>query len=128
MATLTEAQLKRAQRAHQDSVNLSISEVVKLLQDGLGTKLVAHLAKVSDPKAVADWANGSRPPRGAAEARLRTALQVFRLLQEADSSHVARAWFIGLNPQLEDEAPANALREDRLKDVLAAARAFAQAG
>jgi hypothetical protein len=125
MATLTEPQTKRA---HEDAVSLAINDVVKRLQQALGTKLVAYLAGVSDPKAVGDWAGGTRPPRRGAEERLRTALHVFRLLEEADSVHVARAWFIGLNPQLDDEAPASALREGRQRDVLRAARSFAQSG
>lgn len=125
MATLTDTQIKRA---HQDAVSFAIADVVKRLQGALGTKLVAYLAGVSDPKAVGDWADGSRPPRRGAEERLRTALNVFRLLEEADSVHVARSWFIGLNPQLDDEAPASALREGRQRDVIIAARAFAQTG
>ena len=125
MATLTEPQTRRA---YEDAVTLAITEVVKRLQDALGTKLVAYLASVSDPKAVGDWARGTRPPRRGAEERLRTALHAYRLLEEADSVHVARAWFIGLNPQLDDEAPASALREGRQKDVLIAARSFAQTG
>lgn len=125
MATLTEPQINRA---YEDSVTLSVTDVVKRLHDALGAKLVAYLAGVTDPKAVADWAGGIRPPRRGAEERLRTALHVFRLLEEADSVHVARAWFIGLNPLLDDEAPASALREGRLRDVLVAARSFNQTG
>lgn len=39
-----------------------------------------------------------------------------------------RAWFVGRNPHLDDEAPATAISQDRLEDVIAAARSFAQAG
>jgi hypothetical protein len=41
-----------------------------------------------------------------------------------DSSRVVKAWFIGLNPQLDDESPAEAIREGRLKEAMNAARAF----
>jgi hypothetical protein len=45
-----------------------------------------------------------------------------------ESPYVARAWFIGLNPQLDDDAPADAIREDRLKEALSAARAYIAGG
>jgi hypothetical protein len=45
-----------------------------------------------------------------------------------DSPHVARAWFIGMNPQLDDEAPADVIREGRLREALVAAQAFVSGG
>lgn len=114
--------------AHETSVRLEIGGVVKQLQEILGTRLVGHLAGIKDPKSVNDWIDGARNPRDAAERRLRTALQVVEILQVSESEHVVRSWFIGQNPQLEDEAPATALAEGRFKDVLGAARAFARAG
>lgn len=117
----------QAGSAHRDSVALPLPEVVQVLREVLGTTLVAHIAG-SDVKAVAEWSTGSRAPQPAKDARLRAALQAVRLIQAVDSPHVVRAWFIGLNPQLSDEAPATALSQDQLKDVLVAARAFAEAG
>lgn len=118
----------RLRDAHETSVRLDIAGVVKQLQEILGGRLVSHLAGSKDPKAVTNWGEGTRAPRDAAERRLRTALQIVEILQASESEHVVRAWFIGQNPQLEDEAPATALAEDRFKDVLGAARAFAHTG
>lgn len=39
-----------------------------------------------------------------------------------------RAWFIGLNPQLDDVSPAEAIHDGRLKEAKAAARAFVAGG
>jgi len=39
-----------------------------------------------------------------------------------------RSWFIGMNPQLDDRAPAEVLREDDLREVLAAAQAYLAGG
>jgi hypothetical protein len=125
MPSLTEDKIKRA---HQTSIRLTLPASVQLLREILGSRLVAHLAASRDPRAVADWAEGTRAPRTATEARLRTALQIVEMLQAVESEHVVRAWFIGQNPQLDDDAPATAISEGRLKDVLAAARAFVQAG
>src|SRR3954468_10128476 len=102
-----------SQEAHRTTVESTMADIVSFLQEVLGQKLVAYIAGVSDPKAVARWANGTRTPRGASEERLRGAYQVFQMLNTEESSHTIRAWFIGLNPQLNDESPSSALREGR---------------
>ncbi|WP_423185123.1 hypothetical protein [Arthrobacter sp. NyZ413] len=54
------------------------------------------------------------------------------LLAERDSRAVVQAWFQGMNPQLEDLAPARLLHDgdtdEAARQVLAAARAFAATG
>jgi hypothetical protein len=45
-----------------------------------------------------------------------------------DSPRVVKAWFIGLSPQLDDESPAEAIREGPLKEAMNAARAFVAGG
>ena len=59
---------------------------------------------------------------------LASGAQFVPTLQGDESLHVVRAWLIGLNPQLDDEAPATAIREGRFKEVLTAARAFTAGG
>lgn len=114
--------------AHRTTVETSISEVAGFLQDVLGQKLVAHMAGVSDPKTVGRWARDDRAPRGEAESRLREAYRIFQLLLTQESPHTVRAWFVGLNPQLDDESPAEAISEGRTRDVLVAAKAFLAGG
>jgi hypothetical protein len=53
---------------------------------------------------------------------------VFQLLQEEESAHTIRAWFIGMNPQLNDKAPAMAIREGKTRDALVAAKSFVAGG
>jgi len=67
-----------------------------------------------------------RTPRDRTEQRLRDAFQIARLLTLADSAETARAWFIGMNPQLADRAPFAVLGEEpeAAPRVLAAAKAF----
>lgn len=119
---------RRPERAHRATVTMDIAEIATYLQETLGLRLTAHLADVKEPKTVTQWAKGVNAPRPAAEERLRTAYQVFHLLQQAESPHVVRAWFIGMNPQLDDDAPADAIRDGRFKDVLLAAKAFLAGG
>ncbi len=42
--------------------------------------------------------------------------------------HTVRAWFLGLNPQLDDHSPAQSIRDGDFRDVLVAARAFLAGG
>ena len=44
------------------------------------------------------------------------------MLLAYDSAQAVKAWFIGLNPQLGDVSPAEAIHDGRLKESLAAAR------
>lgn len=50
------------------------------------------------------------------------------MLKGDDADPTIRAWFMGMNPQLDDVSPAEALAEDRFREVLAAARAFLAGG
>ena len=48
----------RAQQAHRKTVQVSIQDIARFLQDSLGQKLTAHIAGVNDPKTVNAWING----------------------------------------------------------------------
>lgn len=120
------AQVVGEPRAHRAATSMEVSELVGYLQEVLGQRLIAYLAGVADEKAVGKWVRGERRPRS--EDRLRHAYYVFHLLQEHESPHTVRAWFVGLNPQLHDESPASAIREGRLKEVLVAAKAYLSGG
>ncbi len=58
----------------------------------------------------------------------RAAYEISQLLVRFDSLRVMKVWFMGLNPQLDDESPAEAIREGRLKEAMNAARAFVAGG
>lgn len=62
------------------------------------------------------------------EKNLRAAFQVFQLIQTVDAPHTVRAWFMGMNPQLDDVSPAEALADGDHRAVMAAARAFTTGG
>jgi len=119
-------------QAYETSVRSDVTELVGALRDLLGAKLVAYLGSVSETRAVRQWADGERKPPAEVVRRLRLAYQVAGLLAERDQPRVIQAWFQGMNPQLEDWAPARMIRESSPDDVgtrvLAAARAFAAVG
>lgn len=115
---------------HRQALDASIQEVAGRLQELLTRRLTAYVAGVESGKTVSRWANGEVTDIRDAdiEQRLRTAYQISLLLLGQDSPRTVRAWFIGLNPELGDVSPAEAIHEGRLKDALSAARAFMAGG
>jgi hypothetical protein len=111
------------QTIHARTARLGVPTIVSSLQDVLGQRLVAVIAGVSDAKAVGKWARGQRSPHPEADQRLRNAYQIVQLLLERESPDTVRAWFIGMNPDLDDHAPALVLGENPAH-VLQAARTF----
>jgi hypothetical protein len=118
----------RSVQAHKRAVTFDVADIAKFLQENLGQKLVAYLADIADAKTVGKWATHQQKPRPDAEDRLRAAFQIFHLLQNEESPHTVRAWFIGMNPQLDDTSPVQAIREGRLRDALVAAKAYVAGG
>jgi hypothetical protein len=117
------------EQAHRQAVVTSVGDVASFLQDLLGRRLVAYVAGVKDAKTVSRWASGEvGSVRQESEERVRTAYEVAQLLVQFDSPRIVKAWFIGLNPQLDDVSPAETIREGRLKEAKAAARAFVAGG
>lgn len=116
-------------RAYEISIRSDVAELVGQLRDLLGAQLVAYMGSVTETRAVRQWAEGTRKPPAEAIRRLRLAYQVAGLLTERDQPRVVQAWFQGMNPQLEDTAPARLIREGNPDEVgprvLDAAREFA---
>jgi hypothetical protein len=116
--------------AHKQAVSVPVNELAASLQQALSRRLTAYIAGVNDAKTVTRWANGevTEIRDHLVEQKLRVAFEIFLLLMNFEASQTVRSWFIGLNPQLDDVAPAEAIREGRLKDAIAAARAFTVGG
>jgi hypothetical protein len=117
----------RQTSAHARAVQGEVHDIVRELQGALGQALLSVIVR-KDGRSVARWVAGTTSPSHASEQVLRDTFQVFELITSADSPAVARAWFMGMNPQLDDLSPAEALADGRARDVIAAARAFINAG
>ncbi len=116
-------------KIYRESVSMPLNQIVGVLQEQLSRRLTAYIAGVKDTKTVARWASGDVVGiRLESERRLRTAYQITSLITQFDSPRTARAWFVGLNPQLNDVSPAEALHEGRLQESLSAARAYITGG
>lgn len=113
--------------AHAQTTRTPIAGMAAHLQQVFGQKLTAVILGITDPKAVGRYARGEQKPQGVVESRLRAAFQITALLQQAEPDEIVRAWFMGMNPQLDDEAPALVVRIDPAR-VLQAAREFLAGG
>jgi hypothetical protein len=126
------ASQKPGLRAHEDSVRFTTEKIVAELRDILGARLVAYIGHVSSTRPVAEWASGSRKPSRETIDRLRAAYFIAALLRESEEPATVQSWFQGMNPRLDDRAPALLLRDGVLNEVgpevTSAARAFAFAG
>lgn len=112
---------------HGLATRMALPNLVGSLLDVLGQRLTAVAAGVSDAKAVGKWSRGERSPHPDVEQRLRNTFQVVQLLLQHESAETVRAWFVGMNPYLGDQAPALVIGV-RPDEVLQAARAFVTHG
>lgn len=112
--------------SHELAMSLGIRDIVLKLVDALGLSLVAVIGGVSETRAVQQWMTGREPQRPQV---LRFALQLALMIAEPGDGAVARAWFQGSNPRLDDRSPALMLHASPLEEIQAplmfAARAFA---
>jgi hypothetical protein len=126
---MTRLKERAIEEAHREAVMTPLADVVAFLITLLSRRLVAYMAGVKDTKTVGRWANDETSEiRQDSEKRVRLAYEIARLLMHFDSPRIVKAWFVGLNPQLDDTSPAEAVHEGRLKETLYAARAFVAGG
>jgi hypothetical protein len=107
-----------------------IQEAVQYLRTQLGAGTTAYLSGEDDAQIVDLWIEGRVQPDKLRWKRLLSAYAATRCLVDAYDDHTARSWFLGMNPTLDDQAPARVLRNSRgsrvLDDVVLAAREFAE--
>lgn len=118
----------RKRHAHRATVTVDVSSIARFLVESLGAGLVGLLAGV-DRRTAQRWAaDRATAPRADAERHLRDAYHVFQELLPVEAPATIRAWFMGMNPQLDDVSPLEAIAAGKSREVLAAARAFASSG
>jgi hypothetical protein len=127
MAYQDTAELDRA-AAHASKLTASSTwtDKVQYLQQLFGQRLTAVIADVDDTRAVGRWIQGAELP-AVAQNRLRDAYHVIKLIELAESRETAQSWFLGMNPNLNDQSPAQLIVDDVAsggEHVLRAARTF----
>lgn len=116
----------RQRSDHERAVSGDLNEVIRALVAALGKYPVAGIFG-KDVRIIERWLNPGDRMILEDERRLRDAFHVFSLIEEADGTEVARAWFIGMNPELGDDSPVEQLAAGNARAVLAAARSYVNA-
>lgn len=120
--------------AYNRTLRMDDAELVRQVRDLLGGKLTAYIGGVKSTRSVSQWVDGTATIRSdEARARLGLAYRAASLINERDSIRVVQAWFQGMNPMLNDRAPARVLVESAPDSpdaslFLAAARKMAALG
>lgn len=114
--------------SHRSATEVRFPDQVQALKMLLGPKLLAFTLDVN-ASTIERWINGGTAPASVEkEQRVRACFQVYQLLKPVEDPPTIRAWFMGMNPQLNDLSPAEAVNEGQLREVLMAARAFKVGG
>ncbi len=118
--------------AHRRSISASLSDAIRELNNILGSRLVGYILKVEDSRTLKSWIDGSSIPKNSEVTKtLRNALHIALILADHDENDTVQAWFLGINPQLDDMPPATLLRTGDIKqarEVLIAARSYVAGG
>lgn len=113
--------------AHAAAVRTPIRDILRILTESLGVRVVAAIFDVNE-RTIRRWLESESPRLGAEDERhLRDTFQAFDLIASVDDPHVARAWFLGMNPNLDDQSPIDVLVTRETRTVVAAARAYVNA-
>lgn len=113
--------------AHRAAVTASVQELARVLENVLSRRLTAYLVNVQEGRTIARWANGEITSirDEETERRLRVAYEIVSLLgAELAAPQTIRAWFISLNPRLNNQPPLEVIRNGQLEDAIYAAEAF----
>ena len=129
MAVMHASETMLAQ-AHREAMRISPAAGAAALREVLTPRLAAYVTGVDATRTVARWAQGETARLRADHAtRLRTAYEIVRLLEGAhEAPETIQAWFLGMNPVLDDRSPARALREGDHAGARTAAVAFLAEG
>ncbi|MGI8553030.1 MAG: XRE family transcriptional regulator [Dehalococcoidia bacterium] len=113
--------------AHAQTARASVESMADELRDLFGSRVLATILGIADAKAIRRYVLGEQRPQPSVEQHLRTCFQIAKLLQQIESASTIRAWFMGMNPLLEDRAPASLVRTEPER-VMQAARSFVAQG
>ena len=116
----------RQRDAHERAFSGDQVEALRALVAALGKHPVAAIFG-QDARTIERWLKPGVRWKEEDERRLRDAFQAFSLIEEADGADVARAWFLGMNPELDDDSPVEQLAAGNARAVLAAARSYVNA-
>ncbi len=107
------------------------SKTVGHLIENLGMILPTIAAGLYDSRTVKSWADGKGTPTGEQKEKLGLLNEVLEKITKENSSSVARAFLIGMNPELEDRSVVMEIGKSKdlaktRAEVMSAVNAFLQ--
>ena len=116
-------------KIEREAANAQIGKMATTLKNLLSAKLTAYMVDVESERTIQRWAkDGVKDIAFEQMVRLRTAYELVLLLNYYGSEQIAKGWFVGIKPQLDYVTPIEAIRNNQLRDVIGAARAFITGG
>lgn len=107
---------------------ISVPELVSQLVSQLGPTIVAAIAGARDRQLPGQWSiDNGMSPEPASLRRLHAAHQIWCAVAAVGGRDIARAWFLGSNPRLNEVPPYLAIRDGEFDEVRSAAGAFIEA-
>jgi hypothetical protein len=103
------------------------ADMALFLQELFGQRLTAIMSGIEDPKIIGRWARGEEAPSPIDLRHLADAYAVSRLLLRVESRQGVFSWMVGMNPDLDDQAPAEVIVRDP-EAVIDVAHVFAVTG
>lgn len=116
---------KDAVRLHAQLTGLSFQQITSDLHQILGREMLSEISG-RDVRTVTRWVSGDAAPTLASERLLRNVYQIAAVIERSADADSCRAWFMEMNPLLEEDDPVTALADGRMKQVMGAARTWAQ--
>lgn len=122
--------MSSAINAHRNAVTADLQTMASTLVSSLGRVITAYIVHVRNPKTISRWANGdvASVRDRYSEERLLAAYQIVSFLKEYETDETIRSFMLGMNPSLDDESPATAIRNGDYKDALGAAKNLISGG
>ncbi|USQ81926.1 hypothetical protein NF556_09885 [Ornithinimicrobium faecis] len=110
---------------HADATRMDVHDLVRILNESVGTTVVQAMTGTKDRGQPARWARPDGPePRLKTVNQLRLGYRVWHLLSQEEGPDVALAWLVGSNPRLGEATPVTAVRDLKSAEVVGAALAF----
>ncbi len=110
---------------HADATRMDVHDLVRILNESVGTTVVQAMTGTKDRGQPARWARPDGPePRLKTVNQLRLGYRVWHLLSQEEGPDVALAWLVGSNPRLREATPVTAVRDLKSAEVVGAALAF----
>lgn len=123
--------MSQAIEAHRKAVNADLKTMASTLVEVLGRPITAYMVHVRNVKTISRWASGevANVRDRYSEERLLAAFQVISLLLDDDvPPSIIRQLMMGMNPVLNDGAPAEAIREGNFIGAMDAAKNYLAGG